>query len=100
MDNDDASSRGRAGSSAAPNGRASLYQLDSNQSTPSVFEDVEMAHEEVRGRPFHRRNSRPLLIVFFHSSSPDQLPKVFPRVFLPSHIAGHAPTRRPALPTT
>jgi hypothetical protein len=29
-------------------GRRGLYRLDSNQSSSSVFEDVEMAHDEVR----------------------------------------------------
>lgn len=29
------------------NGRASLYRMSSNQSRSSIFEDVEMAHEEV-----------------------------------------------------
>jgi hypothetical protein len=28
-------------------GSPGLYRLDSNQSRPSVFEDVEMAHDEV-----------------------------------------------------
>ncbi|KAK0392169.1 hypothetical protein NLU13_1667 [Sarocladium strictum] len=51
MEHEDASVRGRTGSYAAPNGRASLYRLDSNQSTPSVFEDVEMAHEELFSGP-------------------------------------------------
>lgn len=32
---------------ARPNGHATLYRLDSNQSHASIFEDVEMAHEEV-----------------------------------------------------
>lgn len=34
--------------SARPNGRVSLYRISSNQSRSSIFEDVEMAHEEVR----------------------------------------------------
>lgn len=29
------------------NGRAGLYRMSSNQSRSSIFEDVEMAHEEV-----------------------------------------------------
>ncbi len=29
------------------NGGPTLYRLDSNQSSTSVFEDVEMAHDEV-----------------------------------------------------
>ena len=28
-----------------------LYRLDSNQSSTSIFEDVEMAHDEVRISP-------------------------------------------------
>lgn len=30
------------------NGRVSLYRVESNMSRSSIFEDVEMAHEEVR----------------------------------------------------
>lgn len=30
------------------NGRVSLYRVSSNMSRSSIFEDVEMAHEEVR----------------------------------------------------
>lgn len=42
-------------SESEPAGRGSgfgpsLYRLDSNQSSSSVFEDVEMAHDEVRTR--------------------------------------------------
>ncbi|KAH8174244.1 p5-type ATPase cation transporter domain-containing protein [Sarocladium implicatum] len=51
MENGNGSPQGRAGSSAAPNGPPRLYRLDSNQSTPSVFEDVEMAHEELFSGP-------------------------------------------------
>ena len=45
--------------SASPNdGRRrppqqTLYRLDSNQSASSIFEDVEMAHEEVRQKRFY-----------------------------------------------
>lgn len=34
-----------------------LYRLDSNQSSTSIFEDVEMAHDEVGGG--HAENARP-----------------------------------------
>ncbi|KEY66546.1 hypothetical protein S7711_08049 [Stachybotrys chartarum IBT 7711] len=34
-----------------PNGHPSLYRLNSNQSTSSIFEDVEMAHEELFSGP-------------------------------------------------
>lgn len=41
--------RGHRGSNAHANGNArrSLYRMSSNQSRSSIFEDVEMAHEEV-----------------------------------------------------
>jgi cation-transporting ATPase 13A2 len=43
--------RGHRGSNSNPNGngnaRRSLYRMSSNQSRSSIFEDVEMAQEEV-----------------------------------------------------
>ncbi|KAI9158814.1 Cation-transporting ATPase [Paramyrothecium foliicola] len=36
---------------ARPNGHAPLYRLNSNQSHASIFEDVEMAHEELFSGP-------------------------------------------------
>lgn len=36
-----------------------LYRLSSNQSSTSIFEDVEMAHDEVGGR--HAGSARPLV---------------------------------------
>lgn len=41
---------GRASTSS--NGRATLYRLNSNQSSSSIFEEVEMAHDEVH-TPVH-----------------------------------------------
>lgn len=40
--------RGGEAGSPAENGRAPLYTLPSNQSVSSIFEDVEMAQDEVR----------------------------------------------------
>ncbi|KAF4983077.1 hypothetical protein FZEAL_1424 [Fusarium zealandicum] len=39
------------GGRQGPNGRVSLYRLNSNQSRSSIFEDVEMAHEELYSGP-------------------------------------------------
>lgn len=44
--NDNSSHRMSRGESRG-NGPATLYRLNSNQSSSSVFEDVEMAHDEV-----------------------------------------------------
>lgn len=46
--------RANGGANGDVNGAANrrahgLYRLNSNQSSSSVFEDVEMAHDEVRG---------------------------------------------------
>lgn len=40
--------RGGEAGSPAENGRTPLYTLPSNQSVSSIFEDVEMAQDEVR----------------------------------------------------
>jgi hypothetical protein len=40
-------SNANANANANGNGRAGLYRMSSNQSRSSIFEDVEMAHEEV-----------------------------------------------------
>lgn len=45
--------RGGEAGSPAENGHAPLYTLPSNQSASSIFEDVEMAQDEVR---FNRKN--------------------------------------------
>jgi len=54
MEDDVESATGEAPPEHGVTGRG-LYRLDSNQSSTSVFEDVEMAHDEVRylgaGRP-------------------------------------------------
>lgn len=44
---DDAPDDGHSQSYRAANGRALFYRTDSNQSSASVFEDVEMAQDEV-----------------------------------------------------
>ncbi len=54
---DDADSVGGKG---PPGGPARLYSLDSNQSGSSFFEDVEMAHDEVRRPPLARSACRPM----------------------------------------
>ena len=55
MEDDIDSVTGTAPHEQETGGQARLYRLDSNQSNTSFFEDVEMAHDEVRylgaGRP-------------------------------------------------
>ncbi|KAF6824536.1 p-type ATPase [Colletotrichum plurivorum] len=41
----------RASSTSRANGHAPLYRLNSNQSSTSIFEDVEMAHDELFSGP-------------------------------------------------
>lgn len=48
MEDDAPPSCGRGNGPAAANGHATLYRMDSNQSSTSIFEDVEMAHDEAR----------------------------------------------------
>lgn len=45
---DGAPDEGHPQSHRAANGRAAFYRADSNHSSASVFEDVEMAQDEVR----------------------------------------------------
>jgi cation-transporting P-type ATPase 13A2 len=40
-----------AGAYAQSNGHRTLYRLNSNQSESSIFEEVEMAHEEAGNPP-------------------------------------------------
>lgn len=47
MDHDGTHRLSRGDGTSAANGSTTLYRLNSNQSSSSVFEDVEMAHEEV-----------------------------------------------------
>jgi cation-transporting ATPase 13A3/4/5 len=47
MDHDGNPRMSRDEGGASANAPAALYRLNSNQSSSSVFEDVEMAHDEV-----------------------------------------------------
>lgn len=47
MDHDDVPKVRRGDGASVASGPAALYRLNSNQSSSSVFEDVEMAHDEV-----------------------------------------------------
>lgn len=80
------------------NARRSLYRMSSNQSRSSIFEDVEMAHEEVMMK--YTRTSRIHSTVDanynFLSFSLDLSPKVFPPVYRLSPIEDLAPIRLPA----
>lgn len=73
-----------------------LYRLGSNMSRSSIFEDVEMAHEEVRRMPvgFEAKCSD---VSLNSSCIPDLSPRACPRAYLPFLIEDHVPIRRPAL---
>ena len=100
--------RGHRGSNANANGnsngnaRRSLYRMSSNQSRSSIFEDVEMAHEEVRMKYTKASRIHPAVDTNynFFSFSPDLSPKVFPPVYPLSPIEDLAPIRPPASLTT
>ncbi|KAK5993150.1 putative cation-transporting ATPase [Cladobotryum mycophilum] len=51
MDNGDITKKGRSDGPATATACASLYQLSTNQSSTSIFEDVEMAHDELYAGP-------------------------------------------------
>lgn len=68
----------------------SLYRMNSNQSRSSVFEDVEMAHDEVSSM------NKKLAFTASNKSSfsctPDLLPKASLRAYQPSPIGDIVPT--------
>ncbi|KAJ0271530.1 hypothetical protein COL940_010983 [Colletotrichum noveboracense] len=51
MDQDPDQGHHRASSTSRANGHAPLYRLNSNQSSTSIFEEVEMAHDELFSGP-------------------------------------------------
>ena len=87
----------RRRSSSRANGHGpglGLYRLNSNQSSSSIFEDVEMAHDEVSLAVCGV--SQPLANIY-RSSTPVRLQRVCPAVSQPSRIdAEPAPIPRQA----
>ena len=93
---------GRRRSSSQANGRGpGLYRLNSNQSSTSIFEDVEMAQDEVRFfAQFCLFKFEILAETLRCSYILDPLPKVYQRVCLRLPPAEPEPIRPPALCTT
>jgi hypothetical protein len=90
MDHDGNPRMSRDEGGASANGPAALYRLNSNQSSSSVFEDVEMAHDEVPHRIDHPA----------YSSTQVQSPRACPAAYLHSLIVEPEPTQQRALHIT
>ncbi len=89
---------GQMPSSRANGHGRGLYRLNSNQSSSSIFEDVEMAHEEVGHRHLLIRTD--ILTARLISSIRDLLLRVSQPVSLPSLTVELAPIPQQALSIT